>query len=504
MFLLFLHQLKGVAEQDDPYYNYHYFLLESLSTVKSVVLVFDLPQGELIQRELIQMALDLMHPSLIKGVRLYLLELVQTLIEEADQLPLELVTETLLPALDSSNSAQSAMISDLLKLCAEKLQAPLGIHFNDQLSRLARAEESETALAKIGKEAHDFAIKIASISPVAAASILQLLEQELKVEVVEVRQLAINAITKILLAAATQSQKQSPYLNSLRTAWMSRRNDKHFKCRLAWIRGAVELICAGSDEGSNALLEGIQDRIEDSDERVRLALLNEFLTSSESFSTIIKLPSFAQFIQSVADRCFDKREEVQSSAWLLTSDFLFAILRTTPQSPHLETLINYLLQLPFSESRIFIRAAMGFLEEGVFMRLAREYPRIEDRCEKLIVLLHSVYANPVKNAKSLHSLQALFRRKSQFSKAWLGLLKIARIQQAKEANDMINAKAVQLAQFLAELVPGVGELEAQRSLISLHTLPSETIQLLIDLSESRIGKRMLCNRIVLLTLSPVV
>ncbi len=484
MFLLFLHQLKGVAEPEDPYYNYHYFLLESLSTVKSVVLVFDLPQGELIQRELIQMALDLMHPSLIKGVRLYLLELVQTLIEEADQLPLELVIDTLLPALDSQNSAQAAMISDLIKLCADKLQAPLGIHFNDQLSRLARGEESETGLAKIGKEAHDFAIRIASISPVAAASILQLLEQELKVELVDVRLLAINAITKILLSS---SSKQSPYLNALKTAWMSRRNDKNYKCRLSWIRGAVEIICVGNEDGSAVLLEGIKERVSDPEERVRLGLLNEFLSASESYSAIVKLPTFAQFIQCVAERCFDKREDVQSAAWLLTADFLFAILRTTPQSPHLETLINYLLQLPYSDSRIFCRSALGFLEEGVFVRLAREYPRVEDRCEKLIVMLKSVYASP-KNSKSLQTLRSLLKQKSNFCKAWLGLLKIALRQQSNTANDLMSAKSVQLAQFLGELVPGVPELEAQRSLISLPSLPAETLQLLVELAEGRCSK----------------
>lgn len=498
MFVLFLHQLKGVADAQDPYYNYHYFLLESLSTVKSVVLIFDLPQAELIQREFIQMALELMHPSVIKGVRLYLLELVQTLLEEADQqLPLELVTETLLPALDSSNSAQSTMISDLLKLCADKLQTPLGIHFNDQLSRLARNEESETVLAKVGKEAHDFAVKIASISPVAAAAILKLLEQELTVEAVEVRLLAINAITRILIATSSNNSNggvgKSPYLQPLRAAWMSRRNDKNFKCRNAWVRGAIEVFNAGAvgnDEIANALLEGLQERLVDFDDRVRLALLNEFLAAgvSECLNAMVKLSAFPEFLSGVTDRCLDKKEDVQDAAKALTADILFCILRSTPQSPLLDTLINQLLQLPYTESRIFSRAAIGFLEEGIFTRMAREFPKIEERCERLVALLRSVYTFPA-NVKSLNTLRALFRQKSNFCKAWLGLLKIARLQQANSSNDLMAAKAVQLAQYLAELVPGVPELEAQRALISIPSLlPAETLQLLIDLAEGRTSK----------------
>lgn len=272
MFVLFLHQLKGVADAQDPYYNYHYFLLESLSTVKSVVLIFDLPQAEVLQREIIQMALDLMHPSVLKGVRLYLLELVQTLLEEADQLSPELVTDCLLPALNSPNSAQAAMIADLLRACPQKLATPLAIHFNDQLTRLARSGESEATLAKVGRDAHDFAIQVASISTSAAESILKLLEEELKVEAVEVRQLAIQAIPKILLSV----NKITPLLVPLRQSWLGRRNDKNTKCRITWIRGAIEMICK---EGDEELLEALKERLQDPDDRVRLNLLGDLKDS---------------------------------------------------------------------------------------------------------------------------------------------------------------------------------------------------------------------------------
>lgn len=164
----------------------------------------------------------------------------------------------------------------------------------------------------------------------------------------------------------------------------------------------------------------------------------------------------------------------------LSVDILFCLLKSNRPPSLLAPLLNRLLQLPFSESRIFSRAALGFLEAELFVRLAREFPAVQERAQKLVSLLS------VADDKSQTALRALLKQKANFSKAWLALLKIARLP-PPAINDVLRARSVQLCQFLSELMPGVAEVESQRALLSLNACEPTLLQLLLDLVEGRQG-----------------
>ena len=488
IFNLFLHQLKGISEPDGIYYNYHYFLLESLSTVKSVVLIFDLPQADILQREIIQMALDMMHPSLLKNVRLYLLELVQTLLDECDQVPVELVTDLFVSHLSGkgSNELTQAFVHDIVRQCADKLQGPLAIHFSEQLGRVARAQEPEAVLNRLTRDAHEFAVNVAKISISAASSILSLLEEELKVEAQEIRLQSIQALAQIF----AHHQHRINSLQGVWSNWIGRRSDKAARCRTGWIRGALEIlnttIRANNVNISEQIIPMIVERLQDPDEKVRLITIQ--CISSELLPVIRSIPSSTtDLIEALTDRCLDRKEEVQAAALSLCSDWLFNLL-SSGISADLNLLIKRLLQLPFSESRIHSIAFLGFLERDVFLRMAREFSDISVRAEKLTGLLEAALSDE----RSHSAFRALLRHKNLFLKAWTGLLKLSRLSE-ETLTDIHRAKTVQVSQFLAEKIPGVPELEAQRALLSLPAIKNShadsiLLQMMIDLAEGRVSE----------------
>ena len=487
IFNLFLHQLKGISEPEGIYYNYHYFLLESLSTVKSVVLIFDLPQADLLQREIIQMALDMMHPSLLKNVRLYLLELVQTLLDECDQVPVELVSDLFVPHLSSTstNELAQAFVKDLVRQCPDKLQGPLAIHFSEQLGRVARAQEPESTLTKLTRDVHEYAVNVAKISSAAASSILTLLEEELKVENQEIRFQSIQSLSQIF----SHHQHRINSFQNLWLNWLGRRSDKLARCRTAWIRGALEILNVAVKSNniviSDQLLPLIVERLQDPDEKVRLVTIQ--CISMDLLPVARSLSSTTELIEALTDRCLDRKEEVQSAALALCSDWLFHLL-SSGISGNLDLLIKKLLQLPFSESRSHSIAFLGFLERDIFVRFAREFGDLSVKAEKLTELLSAAFSDE----RSHSAYRALLRHKNLFLKAWTGLLKLVRLPETS-ITDIHRAKIVQVSQFLAEKIPGVAELEAQRALLSLTALKNShsdaiLLQMMIDLAEGRVSE----------------
>lgn len=60
MFQFFFRQLStGLKGTDSPYFNQYIYLLESLSTIKSVVLVCDLPNADELTNEVFRIFFDL-------------------------------------------------------------------------------------------------------------------------------------------------------------------------------------------------------------------------------------------------------------------------------------------------------------------------------------------------------------------------------------------------------------------------------------------------------------
>ena len=92
IFQFFFRQLStGLKGTDSAYYNEYFHLLESLSTVKSVVLVCDLPNGDELMVDIFRDFFGLVRRDLAKKIELFMADILIALIDECSSLPSEVL-----------------------------------------------------------------------------------------------------------------------------------------------------------------------------------------------------------------------------------------------------------------------------------------------------------------------------------------------------------------------------------------------------------------------------
>ena len=88
IFQFFFRQLStGLKGTDSAYYNEYFHLLESLSTVKSVVLVCDLPNSDELMVDIFRDFFGLVRRDLAKKIELFMADILIALIDECQSLP---------------------------------------------------------------------------------------------------------------------------------------------------------------------------------------------------------------------------------------------------------------------------------------------------------------------------------------------------------------------------------------------------------------------------------
>lgn len=104
IFQFFFRQLStGLKGTDSAYYNEYFHLLESLSTVKSVVLVCDLPTAEELMVEIFRDFFSIIKRDLAKKIEMFMVDILVALIDECQVLPTE-VLETILSQFMDKNT----------------------------------------------------------------------------------------------------------------------------------------------------------------------------------------------------------------------------------------------------------------------------------------------------------------------------------------------------------------------------------------------------------------
>jgi len=88
IFQFFFRQLSaGFNGPDEPYYNEYFHLMESLSTVKSVVLVCDLPSADELIHEIFKDLFTIVKRNFTKKVEIFMADILVELIDESTSLP---------------------------------------------------------------------------------------------------------------------------------------------------------------------------------------------------------------------------------------------------------------------------------------------------------------------------------------------------------------------------------------------------------------------------------
>lgn len=110
IFSFFFRQLStGLKGPDSPYYNEYYHLLESLSTVKSVVLVCDLPNAEELMTEIFRSFFGTVRLNLAKKIELFIADILIALIDECQSLPAEVLESIMAQFMDQNTVSHYLM-----------------------------------------------------------------------------------------------------------------------------------------------------------------------------------------------------------------------------------------------------------------------------------------------------------------------------------------------------------------------------------------------------------
>jgi sister-chromatid-cohesion protein PDS5 len=110
IFQFFFRQLtNGLKGSDSPYYTEYFHLLESLSTVKSVVLVCDLQNADELMVEIFRDFFQLVRRDLAKKIEMFVADILVALIDECQVLPAE-VLETIMAQFMDKNAVSGSSL----------------------------------------------------------------------------------------------------------------------------------------------------------------------------------------------------------------------------------------------------------------------------------------------------------------------------------------------------------------------------------------------------------
>jgi sister-chromatid-cohesion protein PDS5 len=105
IFEFFFRQVAtNLTGADAPYYSEYYTLLESLSGVKTVVLVCDVPSSEQLITTVFKDFFAVVKKELPKKIEMFMADILVTLIDESEHLPAEVLEKYLLPQFKSKHA----------------------------------------------------------------------------------------------------------------------------------------------------------------------------------------------------------------------------------------------------------------------------------------------------------------------------------------------------------------------------------------------------------------
>ncbi|KAG0357479.1 hypothetical protein BGZ54_000324, partial [Gamsiella multidivaricata] len=309
IFKLFVNEMRHLLNLAGPYFSMYFYLLESLSVVKSIVLITDLKNANELMVDLFRNIFDDIRPEQSKNVQICMSELLQHIIDEADQLPQEIVDIILAQFLHKQkfdNPAAYRLACDLGNNCAEKLQRYVFQYFSDVISVAGNGELSSKDLSDF-KTVHHLVVEINKAAPALLLNVIPQLEEELKVSDITIRTLATKSLGEMF--AEKTSQLATQYESTWK-AWLQRRNDKATQVRIVWIESLVDLIKMHGHLGKE-LSEGLAEKLVDPDEKVRAVackVIGEF-----DYETSLHHIQKNTLIQ-VGHRCRDKKKSVSKEA----------------------------------------------------------------------------------------------------------------------------------------------------------------------------------------------
>lgn len=317
IFQFFFRQLStGLKGPETPYHDQFFQLLESLSTVKSVVLICDLPQADDLITEVFREFFLLVQNNLAKNIELYMADILIALVDESQAVP-HAVVDLIMTQFSNVDRplASYRLAVEVCKGTVDKLQRNVCQYFTDIIIQNPKHDE---ILSEI-EVAHRAIKHIHKDCPALLHNVIPQLEEELKVDQAELRLLATQTLGDMFADKnGVEMLKKYPHVWE---TWQLRKMDRVPAVRISFVEACKGLIVHHPDlrqliEGvfifllayrsfnPEQLEDALRARLMDPDEKVRAATCR--LYAQLDLETVLHHVSVAQ-LQAVSERALDKK-----------------------------------------------------------------------------------------------------------------------------------------------------------------------------------------------------
>ncbi|KAF9443853.1 ARM repeat-containing protein [Macrolepiota fuliginosa MF-IS2] len=323
IFQFFVRQLKdGLKTSETAYHNQYFHLLESLATVKSAVLICDLPSGDEIMLEFFTTFFYIVRRGTTnKKMEAFMGDILIAVLDECQSVPQTVLDTILAQFMDKDARREQPAYRLAVHVCnnvADKLQRPVCQYFTDIIVDSA-AHDTTTAAHDSDSDndedkfeqlqnAHELIKRLHQSCPAILHGVLPQLAEELRVDHVNIRQLATVALGE-MYADKNGGELATKYPATW-DVWISRKNDKVVAIRLKFVE-ALKPLLAGLPIKREALAEALEAKLWDPDERVRMAACKAF-TQLDYESALHNVSE--ELLRAVASRFLDKKASVRSEA----------------------------------------------------------------------------------------------------------------------------------------------------------------------------------------------
>ncbi|SNX85250.1 related to PDS5 - precocious dissociation of sister chromatids [Melanopsichium pennsylvanicum] len=320
IFQFFLHQLTmpqaGLSKPNGPQHAEYFYLLESLSNVKSVVLVCDLANVDDMMTDYFKGFLDLVRPDMSKNVEICMADVLVQLIDECVTLPsdvLDLLLANFTAKGIKHNPSAHRLAVEVCSNTKDRLQKNVAQYFNEVILSATSEDDPDERLESL-QNAHSLIVQINRVVPSLLLNVIPQLEEELRAEDVQLRMLATKVLGQMFAekpssTAAESSNLARRYIGTWR-AWLGRANDKSSSLRVVWAE-CIKPILVHHPELRNDLTPVLQSKLMEPDERVRAATAK--MLGSLDYETALHHVDKSVLL-TLADRCKDKKTLVRKES----------------------------------------------------------------------------------------------------------------------------------------------------------------------------------------------
>ncbi|CAL1708691.1 unnamed protein product [Somion occarium] len=312
IFEFFFRQLStGLKGSDSPYYNEYFHLLESLSTVKSVVLVCDLPSADTLMPEIFRNIFGIVRHDLARKIEIFMADILIALIDESQSLPDDVLSCLMSQFMEKNAGMDQPAYRLAVSVCREttdKLQRHVCQYFTDLIVSHSENEDYEQI-----EKAHELIKQLNRSVPALLHNVVPQLEEELRVEDTQLRIMATQVLGEMF-----SDKGGADFVKKYPTTWnfwLHRKNDKASLVRLAFVE-AVKGVLINLPDMREPIEDALGAKLLDPDEKVRAAVCK--LYSQLDYETALHHVS-AEQLKAVAGRGLDKKVEAMAAVGRLYS-----------------------------------------------------------------------------------------------------------------------------------------------------------------------------------------